>query len=151
MKGFTLIESVITCALIILLGLIANSSTTHWLGTNDSQMVIDEIKAAVHYAKIQALLRDQPVFLTPISHWSGGIELHYLNPKTHSQERLYQWQWHHPRLLINWVGMGSTDRIVLSNNPLHAISNGRFIIKNLRTQDEKHIILNRLGRIRVSE
>lgn len=65
-------------------------------------------------------------------------------------ELIYQWQWSHPRWDLHWDGASSTKKITFSTYPGQAISNGRFILMNLETHEQIVIILNRLGRIRVS-
>ncbi|MGL5742497.1 MAG: hypothetical protein ACRCXC_08075 [Legionella sp.] len=63
---------------------------------------------------------------------------------------IYYWQWHHPRWILNWSGVSSKDKIIVSNTPYQAISNGHFTLINRHTNEQVMLILNRLGRIKVS-
>jgi Tfp pilus assembly protein FimT len=82
--------------------------------------------------------------------WSKGIILNTLNEKNNQMERIYQWQWAHPRWGLDWEGVRSKDKITFSNNPAQAISNGHFTLKNAQTHEQIVIILNKLGRVRIT-
>ncbi|KTD15618.1 Tfp type 4 fimbrial pilin related signal peptide protein domain protein [Legionella gratiana] len=151
--GFTLLELLITMTLVVALLMISISSYSYFIKKNEQQVIIDELRTALQYAKIQAMILDKPVFLVPLDtsmNWSKGITLNYLNKKTNQLELIYQWQWNYQHWSLNWVGVSSKDKIIFSNNPTQAISNGRFNLINNNTQEQMTLILNRLGRIRVS-
>ncbi|WP_133135388.1 GspH/FimT family pseudopilin [Legionella rowbothamii] len=153
LKGFTLLELLITMMLLVSLSMVAIASYSYFLRKNERQTLIDELKNSVQYAKSQALILNSNVVLTPLDdslNWANGLRLITKNKKTNKIETLYQWQWHHPRWQLSWSGVHPGNRIIFSNNPAHAMCNGRFILAN-RDQDERaEIILNRLGRIRES-
>lgn len=147
-KGFTLIELVCTMLILSILVVLAISSSSNLLQKNDKQTLIDQISTAVQYARIQALNSSKPVYLTPLDsslNWSQGMAL-MQNPK--NPDLLYQWQWHHPQWLVSWSGIHS-DKIVLSNNPLTAMSNGRFDLYNYWTKEHVYLVINRLGRLKI--
>lgn len=152
LKGFTLIEVLITLILLAGLSLLSFSSSSFLRHKNERQLIIDELRTAVQYAKIQAINLGHPVSLSPFDiqlNWSKGMILTQHNSKTNKTDILYQWQWHHPHWNITWSGINSPNRIILSNNPISAISNGKFILIDLYTKERVVIILNKLGRIRV--
>ncbi|WP_131794702.1 GspH/FimT family pseudopilin [Fluoribacter gormanii] len=152
-KGFTLLELLITMSVFIGLSIIGIGSYTYFVKKNEEKTIIDELRTAVQYAKMQAIILGNPVYLSPqdtTSNWSKGIVLNFLNKKTNQMELIYQWQWSHPRWDLHWDGASSTKKITFSTYPGQAISNGRFILMNLETHEQIVIILNRLGRIRVS-
>jgi prepilin-type N-terminal cleavage/methylation domain-containing protein len=151
-KGFTLLELLITLVLLVTLSTLSVVSYSYLLRKNEQQTIVDELRTAVQYAKIQALILGHPVTLAPLDaslNWSNGLVLSSWNKKTNKMEVLYQWQWHHPCWSLTWIGARSTDKVIFSNNPASAISNGRFTLMNPETHKTVVIILNRLGRIRI--
>jgi Tfp pilus assembly protein FimT len=152
-KGITLLELLVTMLLLFALSIIAIGSYSSLMQKNEQQVIIDELKKAVHFAKIQAIIRGTPVTLAPLdnsTNWADGVILRALNKKSNEKELIYQWQWHHPHWRLDWTGVNALNKISFSNNPTHAISNGRFTL--ISTQNNQHvaIVLNRLGRIRIS-
>lgn len=149
-SGFTLIELLITLALIAILSLLSIASSTLFIRKNEQQVIVDEIRAAVQYAKLQAVNRGGEVFLSPLDQsldWSRGVVLTEANKK----EILYQWQWHHPHWVLSWSGVRSSHKITFSNNPINSISNGRFQLTHVDAKKPINIVLNRLGRIRIMD
>ncbi|MBI2785081.1 MAG: GspH/FimT family pseudopilin [Legionella longbeachae] len=152
-KGFTLLELLITTVIFIGLSLIGITSYSCLVHKNEQSTLVDELQRVIQYAKIQAIILGNPVYLVPLDaslNWSNGLILTTLNQKTEQMDLIYQWQWHHPQWNLNWVGVNSINKIIFSNNPAQAISNGRFILTNKYTKDKVTIILNRLGRLRVT-
>jgi prepilin-type N-terminal cleavage/methylation domain-containing protein len=151
LKGFTLLELLITMVLLLSLSMVAIASYSYFLRKNERQMLVDELKNSVQYAKSQALILNSTVFLTPIDdslNWANGVRLVTKNKKTNKIETLYQWQWHYPRWQLSWSGVRPGNKIIFSNNPANAMCNGRFILTNRDREEPAEIILNRLGRIR---
>lgn len=151
-RGFTLLELLITMALFVGLSIIGISSYHYFMRNNEQQIIIDELRTALQYAKIQALIINNPVFLTPLDaslNWSKGMSLNSLNKKINQVALIYQWQWNHPHWSLDWVGVSSKNKIFFSNNPTQAISNGHFNLINNNTHKQVTLVLNRLGRIRV--
>lgn len=153
-QGFTLMELLITMSVVAILSILGLASSAYFTEKNEQQRIIDEIRTAVQYAKIQAIHLGKPVYLVPFDsamNWSKGLSLIAVNKKSSQQEVLYQWQWHHPRWHLVWSGINASNKISLSNNPITAISNGTFHLTNIRTKQSVDLILNRLGRVRVKE
>jgi prepilin-type N-terminal cleavage/methylation domain-containing protein len=151
-KGFTLLELLITLVLLACLSSLAAVSYSYLLRKNEQQVIMDELRTAVHYAKIQALILGHTVSLTPLDaslNWSKGMVLSTWRKKNNTMETLYQWQWHHPRWNLTWIGARSSERVIISNNPAGAISNGHFTLVNADTRQNVVLVLNRLGRIRI--
>ncbi|HHF7365294.1 TPA: GspH/FimT family pseudopilin [Legionella bozemanae] len=152
-KGFTLLELLITMALFLSLSIVGIGSYTYFIRKNEQKVLIDELRTVIQYAKLQAIILGSSVSLAPLdasSSWSNGMILNFLNKKTNKIEPIYRWQWSHPCWDLNWEGARSTNQIVFSIYPGQAISNGRFILINKNTHEQVIIILNRLGRIRIS-
>jgi len=153
-NGFTLIEMLFTLMFIAVLSLFSVTSASFLVHKNEQQTIVDEIKTAIQYAKTQAVSLGHPVSLSPNDkelNWSKGVILTRMQSKTGNNPVLYQWNWHHPRWDITWAGMNSPHKIILSNNPVSAISNGHFVLFNTRTKERVELILNRLGRIRINQ
>lgn len=151
-KGFTLIEILITLICFVGLSLFSVISASFLKYKHEQQIIVDEIKTAIHYAKIQAVVRGRPVYLVPFDqedNWSKGMKLTQYNDNKKAMDVLYQWEWHHPRWSITWNGVSSLNKITLSNSPGSAISNGKFVVSNPYTQEHMIIVLNRLGRIKI--
>ena len=151
LNGFTLIEVLVTLVLLAVLTLISFNSASFLRHKNERQIIIDELSTAIQYAKIQAISLGHPVSLTALDNelnWSKGMLLTQDNSKK-DKTILYQWQWHHPRWNIVWSGANVSQKIIFSNNPVSAISNGKFVIFDPYTKEQVVIILNRLGRIRL--
>lgn len=151
-KGFTLIEVLITLIFLTGLFLLSIFSASFLTYKNERQTIIDEIRTAIQYAKIQATTLGHPVYLVPFDvslNWSKGMTLIQYNNKKNTSALLYQWQWHHPRWNITWSGVGRPNKIILSNNPVRAISNGQFVLFNSYTKERVVLVLNKLGRVKI--
>ncbi|STY29418.1 Tfp type 4 fimbrial pilin related signal peptide protein domain [Legionella wadsworthii] len=152
-KGLTLIELLVTSSLLLSLSIIGISSYFYFMKKNEQNALIDEIRTAVQYAKIQAILSGKPVYLSPLdatSSWSKGMVLKSINKRNKNLELINQWTWNFPRWDLHWIGVRSTNSITFSTYPGQAISNGHFILTNKKTHEQIKIILNRIGRVKVS-
>lgn len=150
-NGFTLLESLITLIVVIGLITLGIASYSYIVRKNEQQTIVDELRTAVQYAKLQAVIRGETISLGPLNssfNWANGLKLTSWNKRTQTNELLYQWQWRHVRWSLTWQGARSLKRVTFSNNPANAISNGHFTLENLDTHQQVVIILNRLGRIK---
>ncbi|TAL61906.1 MAG: pilus assembly protein [Legionella sp.] len=146
-RGFALIELVITLFLFVLITILSASSSSELYQKNEALRLRDELKAAMHYAKLQALNRGNKVLLEALStdrNWAKGMVLKSGNII------LYQWQWNHPSWQLRWTGIHGEQQIQLSSHPLQAMSNGRFILSRKNGREEWVLVLNKLGRLRES-
>lgn len=147
-KGFSLIELIFLITLLSIMATLGAVSLTHFKNKNERQVILDEIRTAVLYAKTQALQQGKPVYLTPLDNehnWAKGMRLRFVDAQ---KQALYQWQWHHPQWHVTWNGARKSNAIIFSNKPAQAISNGKFTITNIQTKENIVVILNRLGRLR---
>lgn len=152
-KGFTLLEVIVVLSLFICLSLFSINTLSLLREKNERQMIIDEIKMAIQYAKFQGINLGHTLYLTPVDpelNWSKGMELKQLNKITGQMELLHQWQWQHRHWNVSWLGANANTKILISNNPSHAISNGTFTLNNTKTKESVIILLNRLGRIKIN-
>jgi Tfp pilus assembly protein FimT len=150
-KGFTLLEVIFTLSLFICLSLFSINALSLLKEKNEKQMIIDELKMAIQYARFQAINLGHTLYLTPNSrgeNWSKGMDLKQLNKITGQMELIHQWQWQHRNWTLSWSGAGS-NKILISNNPSHAISNGTFILTDAKSNQSVKVLLNRLGRLKV--
>lgn len=150
-KGFTLLELLIVLSILALISLFSMASYSVFLEKNEQQIIVDEIKSAVHYAKMEAVSHGHQVALAPLdihSDWSKGIVMTQLDKKINKEIVVHQWQWSHRHWSLTWSGVNS-EKIIFSNNPVSAISNGTFTLASMRSKTQKVIVLNRIGRIRV--
>ncbi|WP_298624208.1 GspH/FimT family pseudopilin [uncultured Legionella sp.] len=152
-KGFTLIELVMVLVVFAVLAILSTGSFTQLYSNNEKQALIDDIKNLVQYAKIQAIALGQKVTLAPLApdlNWAKGVILSQYHSNPAHEAVLHTRQWHYRYWKVSWSGVNSEHKIVFANNLNTSISNGVFTLTNLRTQEKATLILNRLGRIRVT-
>lgn len=151
-KGFTLIELVVTLAIISGLAALGLITSSFIVKKNERQILIDEISNAVQYAKINAVILGTTVYLVPLDdalNWSKGAILKKLDVKKNKMVLVHQWQWHHSNWTVTWSGVNATDKIIVSSNLMKAISNGHFDLHNVYTKEDARVVLNKLGRLKV--
>ncbi len=149
-QGISFIE--LLTALIIF-GILCGYSLSFMPGLykkNQLQVIADEIKEAIHYAKIEALLNAHTVTLTPLSEhddWSAGMLL-FVDNKTHSYTPkttlIREWHWHSGGLHVTWHGFESTHYLRFSADLMSRGSNGHFIVEDSAMNQIK-LVVNRLG------
>ena len=153
-KGFTLIELLFVMILFATLTVLSVVTSSYFTARNEQQTLTDEIKNLVQYAKIQAVALGTTINIEPLDSsfdWSKGIKLTKFNKTIKQDQVLYQYQWHHRHWHVTWSGIHSPNKIIVSNNPITAISNGHFELYNIQTKVNVILILNRLGRVRIKE
>lgn len=144
-NGFTLIELLFCILVSSILALCTSASWTYFKQKNEKDVLIAEIKNAIHYVKIIALNEAYPMNLSSINEdWSKGMRL----KSSQSRQLIHQWDWNHPHWTVRWYGLNGEHHIVLAGNT-HAMSNGRFVLENRFTHEKIVLILNKLGRIRM--
>ncbi|KTD48041.1 Tfp type 4 fimbrial pilin related signal peptide protein domain protein [Legionella quinlivanii] len=150
-SGFTLIESLICLALI----LISFSIISPLLKNNDQQIRLNvcqnQLIQALHFARNQAFLSGKPMILQadPASDdWTRGMVLLTDTPDHRYETSLlqHQWSWNCRNVLIKWQGFLSDKFLVFAANPTQAASSGRFRL--FAGDSYSDVIINRLGRIR---
>lgn len=151
-SGFSLIELLVTLTILGLLFVYGMCSMTMSYRKNALQKTADEIKLAVHFAKIEALTKEHTVTLAPLSKeggWSTGMRLFVDNNKhDYNKESVLIriWSWHDKAIHVSWNGFESTHYLRFSPSLSERTANGSFMI-----QDDAHheikLVVNRLGRI----
>ncbi|HEO1465776.1 TPA: GspH/FimT family protein, partial [Legionella pneumophila] len=137
--GFTLLETMLALALLLGLLLLGSWSFFSLIQSNERESLVNSIKTAIQYSKIQAIHLGHPIYLLPFGsneNWSRGMVLAKLNRKSNKTVLIYQWQWSSNSWNINWKGVDSNHRIIISNIPNRAMSNGKFILNNRRTNEK---------------
>lgn len=149
-KGFTLLEMIMVLFIVSILSFIGIQSMPNFMSRNEKEILIDEIKMAVDYAKTRSVNAGKRLKLLPLDNdlnWSKGAQL--LEVKTQKIDHV--WQWRHAHWAVYWQGVHASKTILLTPNPMNAISNGHFNLINLDTKEEVHLVLNRLGRLKIEE
>ena len=115
-------------------------------------MIRDEVRGAIHFSKLQALIKGNDLVLTHLpgtDDWSSGMLLFVDNGQhvyTHDTRLVHQWYWHSAGIHLEWHGFQSKDYILFTPDIISSTLNGTFVITN--TLQQVKLIMNRLGRIR---
>ena len=151
--GLTLIELLVSMVIFAIVLCCSFSFSPSVYKKNQLQMVTDEVKGAIHFAKIQSLLTGDILALTRIpgsNDWSEGMLLFVDNGKHQygpDVKLLHEWHWQLSGVHIIWQGFQSKEYLLFSPDIGSNAVNGYFIIKNHMQQQAK-LIVNRLGRIK---
>jgi Tfp pilus assembly protein FimT len=150
-NGLTLIESLICLTILIIALFFSLPSNTLLIEKNQVHGVETDIKNAIRYAKMQALISNEPLMLAPLSglnDWSFGMQLSSVN--RHHQEKtiLYTWHWRYKNLQVVWQGFQSPNYLRFSNDLKHSTTNGYFLINNQHFKSK--LVINRFARVRIS-
>jgi prepilin-type N-terminal cleavage/methylation domain-containing protein len=151
-KGHTLLEVLIALAIISAVTVLYVNSASVLVRKNEQQTLIDDIKNAIKYTRLNAITLGCPLYLEPIDpsrDWSKGMKL--LKKNANKMELLHQWHWNHSNWSVSWVGGYSSKIIKVAHSPVNAISNGTFFLLNLKTHDRTKLVLNRLARVKLSQ
>ncbi|WP_426759970.1 pilus assembly FimT family protein, partial [Pseudomonas aeruginosa] len=73
--GFTLLETMLTLALLVGLLLLGSWSFFSLIQNNERETLVNSIKTAIQYSKIQAIHLGHPIYLLPFGsneNWSRG-------------------------------------------------------------------------------
>jgi len=148
-SGFTLLELLFTLGVVCILILFSFSSLTQLKQKNEREFLINEITNAVSYAKMQARASGRTLYFFAKNHnstWSEGIDL-LAQAGTQDNILIHRWNWSLDNWNVEWHGLNGQRRINFSGNT-HAMSNGQFVLTNLRTQEKIVLYLNKLGRVK---
>lgn len=151
-NGYTLIELLFVLGVFSALCLFSMSSLTGLRQRNEEQILLDEMRVVIQFAKVQAVNLNQPLYLTALnSNWSEGIALFRTDYKSLKKTLVQQWSWKHPSWDIAWSGVNGDKQIIISADIAQSMSNGRFILNNTQTTKQIVLTLNRLGRIKIKQ
>jgi prepilin-type N-terminal cleavage/methylation domain-containing protein len=147
-KGFTLIECCIGLSLFALLLTFCLPYLSIMQQKNQFQVVQNEVKNAIRFAKIQARVSSHSVVLMPLrgtTDWSHGIRAAY-SAQAHAPS-LFEWHWVAPHVQVIWKGFQSSHYLRLSADLSQSAANGSFMITT-PSQSSMELVVNRLGRVR---
>ncbi len=151
-KGWTLVELSIVFVLITILISIAVPSWQSYIQRKQLQTAQQTIIDAINYARVIAIIRQQPVALcSPFDNWALGFSVVESQSKQNCLKAsvIRQWQLNYQKkMTITWRGFGKTQQLSFYPNPMHWAVNGKFIL-SLGQQKPIHLIVNRLGKTRV--
>lgn len=142
-RGFTLLELLLSLAVISFIILLGVSSSSEWIKQNQSQLLRDELKAALHYAKLQAIIQQRTLTLEALyddHNWAKGMVL------KSAQQIVHQWKWDYPNWHLCWKGIHGEQTLQFSNYPHQAMDNGRFIMLDSKGKRVWSLVVNRIGR-----
>lgn len=152
-QGFSLLELLVV---LMILGIVSGyglSFLPSLFNKNQHEVIADEIKQAIHFAKIEALTRDRVLTLSPISEdadWSTGMRLFEDNQMHHDTPKsmvVREWRWRRGSIKVTWQGFESKDYLRFTPDLLSRSANGCFLIQDGRNQQIK-LVVNRLARVR---
>lgn len=152
-KAFTLIELLLSLAILSILLLFSIPSLYSIHQKNQVLAIQDDIKSAVRFAKIEAMACGNNLILTPKQHsndWSQGMLLFVDNATHHykpGDKLLREWCWHTPNIRVTWKGFQSKNYLLFSSDVARNAVNGYFEIHG-QLQSGVTLVINRLGRIR---
>lgn len=151
-SAFTLLECLITLAILSLLFFFCLPFTSTFYSKNEIDVLEKQIVSAVQYSRHMALMMGKDLTLSPFPEtgdWSEGMIL-FVDNKTHhyspTDQLLYQWHWPLRQVQVLWHGFRSNDYLIFSAHLTQATTNGHFLIMNGQIEQKK-ITINRLGRV----
>lgn len=114
---------------------------------NQIQVIENDIKSAIRFAKVHALTTGNHMYLTPLpnaAHWSSGMQLYVNNEPP---QIIQEWHWQHPAIHVTWHGFQSNQYLLFSPEVSRNAVNGYFVIKANGSHMIK-LMVNRMGRVR---
>lgn len=153
-KGFTLIEILIALSISAILFMFVFPFGQDFILKNKLSARTEEIVSALHYARSQAALLEQPLLLTSIQeNWSEGMKLFIDKNDNRLYDSpdilLFQWTWNDSDLNISWHGMYE-KYLLFTPRELDSVLGGTFYICS-SLKNGRQIRMNRLGRLRVEQ
>ena len=127
------------------------------LAKNELRVVQDQLLSALEYGKMQSLLSNKVLTLSPneSSTWSTSVLLYddkNTNHKFDGGDELYHSWTFNGRVTIEWRGFHSSNYLMFAKDILRSSSSGRFRLNDTSGQSKPiDIIVNRLGRARLSQ
>ena len=151
-RAFTLIELLLSLTLLAILLFFAVPFASSMHEKNQIQVIQDDIRSAIRFAKTQAMISGNNILLTPLpdsNDWSNGMLLFVDNPKHHytaDTQPLQKWQWFSSGIQVTWKGFQSSHYLLFSADLSKNATNGTFIIRN-QSQIRVKLVVNRLGMV----
>ncbi|MFY7698289.1 MAG: GspH/FimT family protein [Legionella sp.] len=149
-SGFTLLELLVVLVISLLVLFFSLATMRQFTEKNQVTSLIDQLKSAIYYARIQAVIIDKPLILRPLlsNNWSKGAMLFIDNASHLCRENcqiLQLWQWNVSED-ISWHGFQSQNYLLFTPDVSSQAVNGYFEI--IQKNQHYKLILNRFGRIR---
>ena len=151
--GFTLLELLVSMTLAVVILSLCVSFAPSLYKKNKLRVFTDEVKGAIQYAKIQALITGEPLILTRlpgVSDWSDGAILFVDNARhqyASETNLLHEWQWTSSGVHLSWRGFQSDDYLLFTPDMSSSAVNGTFII-TAPLHQKTTLVVNRLGRVK---
>ncbi len=151
-EGFTLLELLAGISLTAIVLCISLPFAPALYKKNKLHVLTDDVKAAIQYAKIQAVMTGEQLALTRLpgaGDWSDGMLLFVDNANhqyTTGAKLLHEWRWQSSEIQVSWHGFQSQDYLLFSPEMSSSAVNGSFTLTNAMHQQTK-LVVNRLGRV----
>lgn len=152
-KGFTLIELIVALAVFVLILSMGLPSMAAYRERKQVDTIDLRLSQALEYAKLQVLLRGEPLVLGPIPgerNFNRGTALYRaakFGVDTNTKEPLHEWFWSYPNVAVDWHGSRNAY-LVFTPELSEGMMNGTFTIKGQFSK--KKLVINRVGRVRSS-
>lgn len=155
MEGLSLIEIIVVLLLLSILLITVIPLSNGFLNQNQLSIRKNEIITAIHYARNQALSRNQELLLiskSGNSDWSRGMlliqDINRTGSYSEGDKVLHSWKWHGNAITVSWNGFYSDHYIKFSPEIKSLTANGYFSLVDKNKQVTEKITLNRFARIR---
>jgi len=153
--GFTFIELCITLFLLTIIGYFSYSSVAALYKKNQWQVLKDEVKAAVAFAKTHSMIGNQALVLSRLpgsTEWADGMLL-FVDNNEHQYRSgvkiIHEWHWHKNNVHLEWHGFQSKTSLIFSSDLRKSTCNGRFLFTS-PSHASATMLVNRLGRVKES-
>lgn len=154
--GVTLFELLICLSIFAVIAFYVSPFPIYFYKDKELEVITEEIKEAVQFAKFESILRGERLILLSINNndWSSGMRLYSAvkDFKTNKVDKklIREWQWKNFNGVITWKGFQSEKYLIFMPQISQCAINGNFIVEILK---QKKIVLtvNRLGRIEIKK
>jgi type IV fimbrial biogenesis protein FimT len=153
--GITLIELLISLSIFAMIAFLGASYLQISYKKNQIEIAVEEVEAAMHFARTEALLTGSDLALSPFpaaTDWSSGMVL-FIDNTVHQfsagTQAIHFWEGQSSDIHISWHGFISKRYLLFSSDIRKNAVNGFFLIQN--NSEYYKLIVNRLGRVRRAE
>jgi len=146
--GLTLVELLICLTIVALVCCFTAPFTPSLFQKSQSDVLMDDIRNAIHYAKLQAVLRGHRLILMhqpDTVDWSSGMALYEDQGKLKKQ-LIHEWRWPTFKGHVIWHGLQSKHYLRFEPDLNQSTVNGTFVIEMNQHKSLK-LVVNRLGRV----
>lgn len=143
----------LSLCIVAIISLFGCSSLLTLYRKNQLEVLINEVKAAIVFAKNQSILSNQNLVLSPLPgsiEWADGMLL-FADNKEHRYHSgikiIHEWHWNRNNINLQWHGFRSNTYLIFSSDLRKNLCNGHFEITS-PSHAPMMIWVNRLGRVR---